>query len=110
MELPKRYLEKLAERYFVDEFDNRNKAISFAKGVGDSLSLIGKDESRYVVEHSYDALFTDFNKDVALNKDQWQESVIDGMGEAHKDLQNELKLERIDEKVAKTEKKNSLDR
>lgn len=104
VELPKRYLDKLAEHYYLDEFDSKQKATSFAKGIGDSLSLIGKEESRYVVEHSYDALFTDFNKGVALNENQWQESVIDGMGEAHKELQSELKVDRIDKNIAKQRK------
>lgn len=68
MELPRRYLEKLAEQCFMEEFKDKRKVERFAKGIGDSLELIGEDESRYIIEHSYKSLFVNFNKDIPMTE------------------------------------------
>ncbi len=90
MELPEKFLNNLASHIYMLEFEHADDAKKLAKGIGDSLELFGKEESRYIIEHSYEALFRNYNKHIEASESLWNEWVVIGMGDHHKDLQEEL--------------------
>lgn len=104
MELPERYLKRLGGIYYVIDFDDPVKASELAIEIGDSLKMIGEDESKYIIDHSYDSLFCKIGKEVGISKIEWQEKMVEGMGDVHKDLKKEVVLRK------KKTNKNSFER
>ena len=109
MELPKKFLNNLASHVYMLDFEHADDAEKFAKGIGDSLELLGKEESRYVIEHSYEALFRNYDKHIEASASLWKKWVVTGMGDHHKDLQKKM-LDAKDEQKNRSSKNKELER
>ena len=92
MELPKKLLENLKirlEEHSNNQFSKYNDkkgSMHLAKDIGEALELLEEDESRYIIEHSYDIVCSD----KSISEKEWKKWIIKGMGEHHKSLQQEI--------------------